>query len=174
MGTAIQPRKAGKAWGLAILLGYFFVFCATAFFLAAVWRGYRSHVVDTRWVEVLARIRTCSLDEYHPFAREGGGVVYSLHCRLQYETSSHPYETDLRTISDRSPVMRERIREWAARSRPGTFLRTRVNPADPKELVVEDALPIRQFPTARDAWVTMLIFGMPGLLLIAIGRKFRR
>ncbi len=142
--------------------------------LAAAWRGYRAHVVQSRWVEAEAQIRKCSLEEYHPFAREGGGVVYSLECRLAFVMGSRPYESDFRTISDRSLAMRGRISEWIADNPPGTTLILRVNPSDPHEVRVESDLPIRQFPTANDALASTVLFGILGLLLIAVGRTLVR
>ena len=43
----------------------------------------------------------------------------------------------------------------------------------PTELAVRDSLPIRQFLTAPDAWISVLIFGLIGFLLIVIGRVLR-
>lgn len=174
MGTATEPRSPGKAWGIAILLGYFMLFMATVMLLAAGWRAYRAYLVQTRWIEIQARIKTCAVDVDHPFARDGGGTRYSLACRLQYDAGFGAYESDLRTISDPTLDMRDRIAEWIGQNPPGTALKVRVNPSSPAELVVRDPLPIQQFLTARDAWMTTLIAGIPGLLLIAIGRKLRR
>ena len=142
--------------------------------LVAAWRGYHAYVVQSRWVQAEAQIRKCSLEEYHPFAREGGGVVYSLECRLAFALGSRWYESDLRTISDRSLAMRGRISEWIADNPPGTALILRVNPSAPRELVVESALPIRQFSTATDALASTVLFGVLGILLIAVGRTLVR
>lgn len=174
MALMAETRGIGNQWGLAVLVGYFLLICAMLLALAAAWRGYRAYVVKSRWLETAAQIRKCSLEEYHPFAREGGGVVYSLECRLAFAMGSRRYESDVRTISDRSLAMRGRISEWIADNPPGTTLILRVNPSAPQELVVESALPIRQFSTANDALVSSVLFGIPGILFIAVGRVLVR
>ena len=98
-------------------------------------------------------------------------MVYSLHCRLAYEVASRRYESDLRTVSSYSTETRDAISDWIAASPPGTVLMARMNPSSPQELVVDSPLPARQYATAWDAWITAAIFGIPGLLLVAMGRK---
>jgi hypothetical protein len=171
MTTGNHSRKPGGAWNLLVFLGYFMLFCASLMLMAAGWRAYRTHVVNTRWIKTSARIQKCSLDVYHPFVRDGGGVVYSLFCRLTYEFASHPYEYRLRTTSDRSEAVRSSIDDWIAGHRPGTAVTIRVNPSDPNHVAVESELPIHQFNTTRVALVTAIAFGFPGLLFIPIGRK---
>ncbi len=118
------------------------LFCAFLMLIAAGWRGYRTHIINTRWIETRAQIQKCSLDVYHPFTRDGGAVVYSLFCRLAYEFASHPYEYRLRTTSNRSKAVRSSINDWIAGHGPGTTLNIRVNPSDPKQVAVERELPI--------------------------------
>jgi hypothetical protein len=171
MATGNQSRKPGGAWNLLVFLGYFMLFCAFVMLIAAGWRAYRTHIVNTRWIETTAQVQKCSLDVYHPFTRDGGGVVYSLFCRLAYEFASRQYEHRLRTTSDRSEAVRSSILDWIPQHRPGTTLTIRVNPSDPNEVAVESELPIHQFNTAREALLTAIVFGVPGLLFIPIGGK---
>lgn len=90
---------------------------------------------------------------HYPFIRDGGEVVYSLRCDLDYEYAEHRYQYDLHTRSARSARSRIDIDNWIGQNRPGTILLTRVNPANPKELVVESDLPQRQFGTWRRLWL---------------------
>ena len=171
MTAMLRPRRRGKSAGLVSLFGYFLLFCAFLMSLEASWRTYRTYAVESRWVETAAELEKCSVGVFHPFVRGGGGTAFSLRCRLDYEFASRRYAYELHTISDRSVEARSNIRGWITQNGPGTSLLVRVNPADPNELVVATALPIRQFLTAKDGWLTVLVFGAPGLLLIAIGRK---
>ena len=156
---------------ILFLLGYFLFFCAAIMLTAAGWREYREHMVNSRWVETPAQVQKCSLDIYHPFRRDGGGVVYSLRCRLRVEAAGRPYDYALRTTSEPSEASRERMEEWVAQNKPGTMLLTRVNPSDPNELRVVSVLPVRQTETAKDGLVTALAFGALGLLFVAIARQ---
>lgn len=171
MARGDHSEKPGGAWNLLVFLGCFMLFCASVMLIAAAWRAYRTHIVNTRWIETSARIQKCSLHVYHPFVRDGGGIVYSLSCRLAYEFASRSYEYRLRTTSDRSEAVRSSIDEWIAEHGPGTTLIIRVNPSDPGQVSVEGGLPIHQFNTAKEALITAIAFGLPGLLFIPIGRK---
>jgi hypothetical protein len=171
MAIGNESRKPGSAWNLLVFLGYFMLFCAFLMLIAAGWRAYRTHIVNRGWIETPAQVQKCSLDIYHPFTRDGGGVVYSLFCRLAYEFASRHYESRLRTTSDRSEAVRSSIEDWIPQHGPGTALIIRVNPSDPNEIAVQSELPIHQFNTAREAFLTAIIFGFPGLLFIPIGRK---
>lgn len=75
---------------------------------------------------------------------------------MAYAIDLRRYESDLRTISHRSRVMRDRISEWVEANPPGTMLMLRVNPSNPQEIVVESA--------------SVVLFGASGLLLIVVGR----
>jgi Protein of unknown function (DUF3592) len=171
MATSIQSRKPGSAGNLLVFFGYFMLFCAFLMLIAAAWRTYRTHIVNTRWVETPAQVQKCSLRLYHPSTRGGGGVVYSLFCRLSYEFASRDYEFRLWTTSDRSEAVRSSVLHWIPQHRPGTALIVRVNPSNPNEISVESELPIHQFNTAREALLSAIVFGFPGLLFIPIGRK---
>jgi hypothetical protein len=163
--------KPGKAAGLLMLFGYFMLFCATLMLLDAGWRAYRTRIVESQWVQVPAQIKKCSVGVYYPFVRDGGGVLYSLRCRLNYEYASRIYEYELRTVSDRSPSMRSSIGQWVKENGPGATLTVSVNPSNPSELVVASRLPSPQFRTTKEALLTALAFGPPGLLFVAIGRR---
>jgi hypothetical protein len=128
-------------------------------------------VVESKWVEASATVRDCGLDEYHPFASDGGGVVYSLRCRLQYSFASRAYEYKLHTTSDRSADVRSDIENWAAEHPAGTILAVRVNPSNAAEVDVVTPLPVHQHNTARDALITMLIFLALGGSMWFVGRK---
>jgi hypothetical protein len=138
---------------------------------AAGWRAYWEHEVSSRWVETPAQIQRCSLDTYHPFSRDGGGVVYSLRCRLLIEAAGGSYDYDLRTTSERSEASRERIEEWVAQNKAGTMLSTRINPSDPKDIRVASQLPVLQTSTAKNGLVTALAFGVAALLFLAVARQ---
>jgi len=159
---------------LVLLLSLFLFTGAVLMAAAAVWRAYRAFDVESRWTEAPARIEKCSLNEYHPFARDGGGTTVSLHCRLGFAFGARQAEYDLRTRSDRSLQTRADIRNWIVNNPPGTTLAVRVNPSDPNDLVVETELPVRQFGTPREAWLTALAFGGAGALLFMAGRKLAR
>jgi Protein of unknown function (DUF3592) len=174
MATVLKPRRPGKTAGLVFLFGYFMLFCAFLMLLTAGWRAYRTHNVESRWIETPAHIKKCSLGVYHPFVRDGGGVLFSLRCRLGYEFASRPYEYAHHTTGDRSPSMHSSIKAWITHNPPGTILIVKVNPSNPKELVVKSDLPIHQFRSAREALLTATVFAAPGLLLIAIGHKLAR
>lgn len=172
--TAPTACRPGKAVGLVLLLGYFLLLCASVMLLAAGLRAWRDHVVASRWVEAQAQVRKCALGVYYPFARDGGGITYSLRCHVVYDLDSRHYESDFRTISTRSLETRSRIDEWIAENGPGTALPVRINPSAPGELEVQTDLPLRQFATTRDHLLTTLVFAAPGFLLLAIGRKLVR
>ena len=126
----------------------------------------------SKWLPQIARVRTCSLREYHPFAQDGGGTVYYLHCRLDYQVGGVPYDTVVTTTSTRSTEVRDEIVDWAVHQRPGAELPIRVNPAAPEELVVEAILPIHQRPTSGDALPGAVAFGILGAILTVTGRTF--
>src|SRR5690348_9739095 len=86
--------------------------------------------------------------------------------RARLNTTSAPAATALSRRAD--------IRNWIVNNPPGTTLAVRVNPSDPNDLVVETELPVRQFGTPREAWLTALAFGGAGALLFMAGRKLAR
>jgi hypothetical protein len=154
-----------------MLFGYFMLFCASLMLLDAGWRAYRTRIVESQWIQVPAQVKKCSVGVYYPFVRDGGGVLYSLRCRLNYEFASRTYEYELRTVGGRSPSMRSRIGQWVSENGPGTALTVSINPSNPNELIVASSLPLRQFRTAREALLTAFAFGAPGLLLVIIARR---
>lgn len=165
-----QPVKAGSAWNILVLVGYFALFCACLLMPAAGWRAYRSHVIGSRWLETPAQISKCSLDVDHPFSRDGGGTVYSLRCRLSYVYQSRQVETIVNTSSDRSVEIASQIQNWVSRHPPGARLGIRVNPSNPQEVAVASELPIHQFNTAREGATGAAISAGIAGLLIATGR----
>jgi hypothetical protein len=130
--------------------------------------------VGSRWIETPARIEKCSLNKYHPFVGNGGGTTFSLRCRLGFSFGARRAEYDLRTRSDRSLQTRAGIWNWIVMNPPGTILAVRVNPSDPNDLVMETELPVSQFGTPREAWLTAPVFGGAGALLFMAGRKLAR
>src|SRR5579871_1255779 len=123
MAGASPHQRPGKTAGLVVVLGWFLLFCAAISFLDAGWRAWKAHG-QARWIETPARIRQCSLDVDYPFARDGGGVVYLLRCRLSYQFAARPYEFDLHTRSNRSARSRSTIDTWIGQNGPGTVLLT--------------------------------------------------
>lgn len=155
------------------LVGAFLLFCATVMLLAAGWRAYRTHTMESRWVETPATVKKCWLDVYHPFTRDGGGTVFSLRCRLDYEFGAQPYESPVHSTSGRSWETRLRSEDWVARHRPGATVKVKVNPSKPGEIALWNEPAVHQFNTAREALVTAMVFGAGGVLLIAFRRRLR-
>ena len=151
-----------------LLFGYFMLFCALLMLMAGGWRTWREHTVDSRWVESQAYVKECRLETDQPFE---SGTIYSLRCLLGYTFASRPYEFKLRTTIDRSLQGRSKIENWVADHPPGTMLPVKVDPADPTAIAVKSELPVNQFRTAREAWLTVIAFVVGGLLLILIGRR---
>jgi len=166
MAATANSRRAGIG-GIALLLSGFTLFCAILMLVAGAWRSYRTHIIESRWSETSARVEKCGLDVYHPFSRNGGGTVYALRCRVDYEFGLRRYESDFHTTSDRSQQVRDQIDVWAARHGRDAVLNIRVNPSNPREIAVESQLPIHQFNTARESWLTAMAFSAGGLLLLA-------
>ena len=160
--------------GWAILLGYFLLLCSFLLFATAGWRAWKAAQVRSKWLPEIARVVSCSLREYHPFADDGGGTVYYVDCGLEYCVQGVPHRTVVTTTSTRSLQVRDEIEEWAARQKPGTELRIRVNPSAPTDLVVETALPIHQRPTAGDAIPGATAFAVLGALLTVAGRVVQK
>ena len=176
MGAADKPRIAGIAGGLIFLVGWFCLFCAAVMLAAMGWRGWREHDIATRWIPTRAVIGNCGLKVYHPFMRRhsGGGTVYSLRCRLNYQFDSHPYEDILSTTSSRSTRARDAVAGWVARHPAGSGLMVRIDPRNPRGIAAMEELPIHQFNTAAEAAITALAFGAGGLLFLALGRRLLR
>jgi hypothetical protein len=172
MQIAANSRKAGIG-GIGILVGCFMLFCGLLMLIVALWRGYREHDIDSRWVETPVYVKTCALDVYRPSARHGVGAAFSLRCRLSYEFQTRPYQFNLHTTSNRIAGVRNEIEEWVATHGPGSKLDVLVNPANPNEIAVLDVLPVQQFNTAREAWITALIFLTGAAVFILVGRAMR-
>jgi hypothetical protein len=168
--TANQPRQTGSAWGILVLIGYFCVLCGLIMTAGALWRTWHEYTIAAHWIETQATIQECSLDVYHPFASDGGGVVYSLKCTLLYQFSLEPRVNQLRTTSNRSESVRAAIEDWVQQHPKGAALTIRVNPSDPHQFAVESPLPIEQFNTAREGWITALLFAALAAFLIGLGR----
>jgi hypothetical protein len=92
---------------------------------------------------------------------------------LEYEFRGRQYEYYLRTTSGRSWQIRDDIDDWTAHHPRGSPLIIRVDPSHPNDVAVKSELPIHQFNTARESWITAIAFGGGGLLLTMIGRKLR-
>jgi hypothetical protein len=170
MPDSKQPRQTGSAWGILVLVGYFCVLCSLIMASAAVWRTWHEYTISSHWIETQATIQKCGLSVYHPFSRNGGGVVYSLNCSLLYQFSLEPRFNQFRTTSNRSESVRAAIEDWIRQHPNGTVLTIRVNPSDPRQFAVEGPLPIEQFNTAREGWITALLFAALATLLIGLGR----
>jgi len=172
MQIVTNSRKAAIG-GIGILVGCFMSFCGLLVLITALWRGYREHVIDSRWVETPANVKTCALDVHRPSARHGVGAAFSLRCRLSYEFQARPYQFTLHTTSNRIAGVRNEIEEWVATHGPGSKLDVLVNPANPNEIAVLNVLPVEQFNTAREAWITALIFLTGAAVFILVGRAMR-
>jgi hypothetical protein len=166
--------KWNQVSGWAILLGYFALFCSLLLFDAAGWRAWKAAQVRSKWLPEIARVESCSLRHLQPLPDPDGSsdsrTLYCLECTLDYRVRGVAYHTVVTTTGTPSLKVRDEIAEWAARQEPGTELRIRVNPSAPKELLVQDALPIHQRPTAGDAIPAAVAFGVLGAFLIAAGR----
>ena len=163
-------KSRNQIGGVLLLLGYFCCFCALIMSLAGIRRAWHEHRIATRWTPATAQVKRCDLNIDHPFTRDGGGTVYSLHCRLAYVFESQPHEFSLRTPSVRPREYRERIEDWAALHGKGSVLNVLVNPADPAELAVTTPLPVHQFGTSGEAWITTLAFAIGAVMFFAVGR----
>src|SRR5689334_2887327 len=150
MPIANPPRRPGKTAGILLLFGWFLLLCAGLSFLDAGWRAWHARS-QARWIKTPAQIQKCLLDVYYPFVKDGGGIVYSLRCRLSYEFAGLQRQYDLHTRSERSTRSRTNIENWIRQNRAGAVLLTRVNPSNPNELVVDSDLPQRQFGTTAEA-----------------------
>jgi len=155
------------------LVGAFLLFCAGVMLLAAGWRAYRMHTIESRWVGTSATVKRCWLDVYHPFIRNGRDTLFSLRCRLDYDFGSQDYETQVHSTSGRSQETRWRIEDWVARHRPGAVVTVKVNPSKPGEIALWNEPAVHQFNTAGEALATAMVFGAGGVLLLAVGRRLR-
>jgi len=174
MATATQPQQRSALAGISVLVGFFCLFCSILFICAGAYRTYRELSFNS-WPATEARVDKCGLDVYHPFSRDGGGTTYSLRCTLSYEFRSMEYQSSFSTTSDRAEQTGIDIDNWTLDHKPGSTLQIKVNPSDPKEIFVTSPLPIHQFNTAREAWITFLAFvGLGGLLIAAGWKGFRR
>ena len=61
MQIAANSRKAGIG-GIGILVGCFMLFCGLLMLIVALWRGYREHAIDSRWVETPAYVYSRTID----------------------------------------------------------------------------------------------------------------
>jgi hypothetical protein len=159
-----------KAGGVMILFGGFSIFCAFPMFLVAGWRAWHAHRIESRWVETTASVDQCRLAVTHGSGRSSSAMYYSLRCRLNYQFDANPYQFELRTTSLHSGEAANSINDWVEGHRTGAVLRVRVDPSDPRDLAVISELPIHQFPTAREGWMTGVIFLVFGTPLLALGR----
>ncbi len=174
MPTSTQSQNRNGLAGISVLVGFFCLFLALLFIAAGAYRTYREFLYNS-WPAAEARVKKCALDIYHPFSRDGGGTTYSLRCAVTYDFRSSPYESDFSTISDRAKSTGIDIDNWTLDHLPGSNLHIKINPSDPKEFFVTSPLPIRQFATASEAWITAMAFSAFAGLLIAAGWKgFRR
>ena len=164
-------RKQIAGW--AVLLGYFLLLCSLLLFDTAGWRAWRAGQVRSKWLPELARVESCAARALQtlpdPDGTADGRTVYSLECSLDYRVRGVAYHTVVTTTATPSPKVRGEIEEWAGRQRPGTELRIRVNPSAPKEVLIEEDLPIHQRPTAGDAIPGAVAFGVLGALLAGVG-----
>lgn len=181
-----MAKVAAPKWNLlaipgaiALLVGGFSLVFAFPALATGVWRIYRDHRVESRWIETDAKIekRWLSVHTYHALSSDKAyifGDEYSLRCRLRYEFSQHQHVFDLDTLSDSSLDTRAAIENWIEAHRPGAILHAKVNPSNPDEIAVVSELPIQQSGTARQALRVGFFCGVGGALLLVIARVLLR
>lgn len=169
---ASRPSKTTAA-GVALLFGYFTIFCSLLLFSAAGWRTIQARI-HSGWPEIMARVEQCRVEVDHPFASDGGGTIYSLSCKLNYRFADSTRHAVVRTTSTRDIGTRDEIEAWVTLHRPESPLVVRVNPRAPEEALIVEELPVHQRPTAADGLSTAIPFLLVGVLLCLAGFRLRR
>lgn len=166
------PSTRNKFSAIALLFGYFIIFCALLLTAAGGWRWVRDKR-QAGWPLVQATVDRCSLDENHPFQSEGGGTTYNLKCAFNFYFADATRIATVHTTSTRSLEVRDQIVAWTRRHRKGSALTLRVNPGDPSEVLIRGGLPIHQQPTPGEGFEGGAVFGLVGIALSGIGWAMR-
>lgn len=125
---------------LALLFG-------TGLQVEGLWRRHQEQLESLQWPAVTANVIGCFLAPYHPFQKDGGGVVYNLQCRFRYSVKGTEYESMTESVGyhhslshpSQLPEDALQMEAWAKRHKKGSLQVIHYNPENPQRISLAGA-----------------------------------
>jgi hypothetical protein len=163
-------QKHGIVVAVLYYVGFFLLISGLGTFGSAGLLAYNANVAKSRWTETAAGIEECSLGEYG----RPDDKFYALSCGIKYHLADRTYTNSFLTNFTHSLQERSEITHWVALNRRGATLNIRVNPAYPREFIVESQLPAKRGRIPEDYVGAAIVMGSVGFILTTTGRALAR
>jgi hypothetical protein len=125
--TLARPTRQMTASGLAGLLGLFAGLC-TIFAICATVFDWHDETAQARWPVVSAVVERADVVSSVRAPKDGGGTVWKLRYRVQFQQDGEARTTTLTSRSVFSETEAAELRSWAAAHRKGSQIDIRVDP----------------------------------------------
>ena len=164
----VQPTSGGtNLQGVVGVLGLFAGLCAVFALIVTGTDAWREHAQKS-WPAATAVLQRCNVEPYHPFRRDGGGVVWSIECRLTYaaNTTGEQVVSRIHSRSARGDVEVATMHGWVAQHRPGSSIPVHYDPVDPTRAVLtETDMPYAGPRTPNNLKILLVALGTCAVLL---------
>lgn len=168
-----QPRPQSTFRGILLLLGFFFVLCAS-FALVVTFIDVWTVTKYSHWPTAQAVVDEAFVTSEKPFAKYGNSPIITLNCRLHFDAGARPIETTLLPASTRGsdPERVAIMNDWVNAHPRGSGVAIRYDPERPSRAVLRD-FPAGLIPPEHPKEDVVIVggFGAAAVLAIAIGRK---
>lgn len=148
---------------IAAILSFFCALCAL-FGLVIAALDFRADRIHDRWPVTTSIIKSAQIELYHPFARDGGGTTYSVKTTVEFQTEGRTVDARFSSESVRKGYGTDEMNDWVHAHPPGSPLRIRFDPADPRN--AEEVAP--SLPQMRHTKQDLIIAGGFGAGCIAM------
>jgi len=169
-----KPANARRNSPSAItaLFGWFFALCSILSLFAAAndaWNEWR----QAGWPTAQAAIVSSEVSEYYPFKRNGGGILWSIRCNVQFVADDRQLTAKIRSRSTKSDSERGHMEAWVAEHKPRTSIQIRYDPGDPSNaLFASSDVPMTGRQSGSDL-VLVAAFAAGFALFLAAARRLR-
>src|SRR5258708_16815787 len=136
------PVRRNQLSGIVALFGWFFALCGILSLMATAfdaWNEWRC----AGWPTSTAIITSCEVPDYHPFKSSGGGVTWSIRCRIRFNADGKEWTSTIRSRSTRTSEDHSRMDDWVRKHYEGAEVPIRYNPGDPSNAIfASDDVPL--------------------------------
>lgn len=146
--SAGQSRPTIPLWlGGLFLITFMSMMFAAGLEIQGLYRAHQERIQLQEWPAVTARVMHCYLDQYYPFQRDGGGVIYLVHCRFSYSVAGSEFTSTVDVPGEHHNIRHPaqlpddalHMKSWAARRPKGSFQVIHYDPANPESISLAGA-----------------------------------
>ena len=174
MDIQLRRVKPGQTPGTLSLLGYFLVLCALVGMVKTGIDTYEESK-HAKWPTVLATLTQQTVRQARPKGRASASrYLWYIQGEVRYNVAGEALTSNLRSRITYSEREAARMRRWVSHHPPGTSLLVRYDPQYHNIVVPDGGDMPESGPQTSDDLKLVLIFLLPSIAFVAIGRALQR